>query len=88
MTAGTLDITEARKQFNHFDDLLRDEHIIKITKHGKDAFAVVDIDYLETIIETLDILSDPEATKALKRGLEDIENGRLHDHDDVKKELW
>jgi prevent-host-death family protein len=88
MSTHTLDISEARKQFNKLDDLLRDDHVIKITRHGKGAFAVVDIDYLQTMIETIDILSDPDTSKALQEGLEDIKKGRLHDHDDVKRELW
>ncbi len=88
MPSTTLDISEARKQFNKLDDLLRDEHVIKITRHGKEAFAVIDLDYLETMAETIDILGDPAASESLRKGLEDIKKGRLHDHDDVKKELW
>lgn len=88
MATTTLDISEARKQFNKLDDLLRDEHVITVTRHGKNAFAVIDLDYLETMVETIDILGDPEASDCLRRGIEDIKKGRLHDHEDVKRELW
>src|SRR4051812_8773289 len=33
-------------------------------------------------------LRDPEACKMLQESLQDIKAGRLHDHEDVKSELW
>ena len=87
MTAGSLDITEARRQFNKLDERLRDEHVIFITRHNQQAFAVVDIDYLSTVLETIEILSNPESYGMFLQSLEDIKAGRLHDHEDVKREL-
>ena len=86
-TAPTLDISEARKQLNSIDERLKDERIIYITRHNKKAFAVVNLDYLSAVIETIEVLNDPEAMQMLQRSLEDIRAGRLHDHDDVEKEL-
>jgi PHD/YefM family antitoxin component YafN of YafNO toxin-antitoxin module len=87
MTTTTLDITEARKQFTKLDERLREDRVIWITRHNKRAFAVVDTDLLETVLETIEILSDPDACQLLQQGLQDIQAGRLHDHDAVKKEL-
>ena len=87
MTAETLDISEARKQFNTLDERLRDKPVIVITRHNKDAFAVVDIEYLSTVMETLEILADPESLNMLQDSIADIRAGRLHDHEDVKREL-
>ena len=87
METSTLDISEARKLFSQLDSRLREERIIWITRHNKRAFAVVDSELLETVLETLEILSDPEATALLQKSIEDIRAGRLHDHDDVKREL-
>jgi len=86
-TAPTLDISEARKQLNSIDERLKDERIIYITRHNKKAFAVVNLDYLSAVIETIEILNDPEAMQMLQRSLDDIRAGRLSDHDDVEKEL-
>jgi antitoxin YefM len=83
----TLDISEARKQLNSIDERLKDERVIVITRHNKKAFAVVDLEYLSAVMETIEILSDPEAMQMLQKSLADIRAGRLHDHDDVEKEL-
>ena len=87
MGAGTLDISEARKQLNSIDTRLKDERVIVITRHNKKAFAVVDLEYLSAVMETIEVLSDPEAMRMLRESLQDIRAGRLHDHDDVEKEL-
>ena len=88
MITTTLDISEARKQLTRMDERLREHKVIWITRHNKKVFAVVDVELLETALETIEILSDPEALKMLQQSLEDIQAGRLHDHADVKSELW
>jgi PHD/YefM family antitoxin component YafN of YafNO toxin-antitoxin module len=87
MPDGTLDITEAREQFNRLDQRLEDERVIYVTRHNKKVFAVVDIEYLQTVLETIEIMADPESYKLFQQGLADLRDGRVHDHDDVKKEL-
>lgn len=87
MNPGTLDISEARKEFSRLDERLREEHVIWITRHNKKAFAVVDIGLLEALMETVEILNDPEALKMLQASLDDIRAGRVYDHDDIKSEL-
>lgn len=87
MTAGTLDISEARKQFTKLDERLRTERVIWVTRHNKKAFAIVDTDLLETVLETIEILSDPDGFLMLQQSLQDIQAGRLHDHEAVKQEL-
>lgn len=83
----TLDISEARKQLTRLDERLRDEHVIWVTRHNKRAFAVVDYQLMQTIIETLEILRDPDASKMLQESLEDIKAGRLIDHEELKREM-
>jgi prevent-host-death family protein len=87
MSAGTLDITEARQQLNQLDKRLNDEPVIYVTRHSKEVFAVVNVEYLQTILETIEIMSDPDSHKMFLESLEDIKAGRLHDHEDVKREL-
>lgn len=87
MPGRTLDISEARKQLNSIDERLKDEQVIVITRHSKQVFAVVDLDYLSAVQETVEILNDPEAMQMLQQSIADIRAGRLHDHDDVEKEL-
>lgn len=87
MSGKTLDISEARKQLNSMDERLKDERVIYITRHNKRAFAVVNLDYFSAVLETLEVLADPDAVKMLADSIADIRAGRLHDHDDVEKEL-
>jgi PHD/YefM family antitoxin component YafN of YafNO toxin-antitoxin module len=87
MSDMTLDISEARKLFTTLDERLREDPVIWITRRNKRAFAVVDTELLETLLETIEILSDPEASRMLQQSLQDIRAGRLHDHEAVKREL-
>lgn len=87
MSNGTLDISEARSQFNQLDKRLTGEHVIKVTRHGKPVFAVVDLEFLSTVLETIEIMTDPESYKMFMDSLEDIKHGRVYDHEDVKREL-
>lgn len=84
---ATLDISEARKQFNTLDERLVLDRVIFVTRHNKSAFALVDTEYLCAILETIEIVSDPQSLEMFKQSIEDIRAGRLHDHDDVEKEL-
>lgn len=83
----TIPIAKGREIFNNLDVALREHKIIKITRHGRIVFAAVDLDYFEAITETIEILSDPEATKMLQRAIDDILAGRMHDHADVASEF-
>lgn len=87
MTTISLDISEARKQFTKLDKRLQEDQVIWITRRNKRAFAVVDTELLQTVLETIEILSDPGALEMLRQSMQDIKAGRLHDHADVKSEL-
>jgi PHD/YefM family antitoxin component YafN of YafNO toxin-antitoxin module len=80
----TLDISEARKGFSRLPERLQEERLIWITRHSKRAFAVVDREFMEAVLETLEILRDPESLKMLQESLDDIRAGRLIDHADVE----
>lgn len=67
------DLLEARAEM----DRLRDIERANDNLHAK----------IKQLEETLEIMSDPEALAVIKDGLEDDKAGRVHDHDDVEKEL-
>ncbi len=83
----TLDISEARKQFNTLDERLLTEQMIFVTRHNRKAFVIVDLDCMSAILETLEIMSDPQSYAMFQQSIRDIAEGRLHDHEDVKREL-
>jgi len=83
----TLDISEARKLFSKLDKRLKEEQLIWVTRHNKKAFAVVDMELMEAVLETLEILKDPNALRMLQESLADIRAGRLYDHEDIEREM-
>jgi len=87
MPSATLDISEARKQFNSLDERLESERVIYVTRHNKGAFAVVNLDYLSNLMETIEVLSDPNAMEMLKQSIADIQDGKIYDQEDVENEL-
>ena len=87
MSTVTLDISEAKKQMSRLQERLKDEQLIWVTKHNKRAFAVVDMDFLEALLETIEILKDSDAIKSIQRSMADIRAGRLHDHAEIEREL-
>lgn len=47
-----------------------------MTKHGKPVAVMLSIEDYEGLVETLDILSDPEAMARIREAEEDIRQGR------------
>ena len=56
-----IDITALRKQLCDVDVLLKTGKTLIATKHNKPAFALVDLQYLEGLLQTIDILKNPKA---------------------------
>lgn len=84
---ATIEISEARKQLNTLDRRLARERVITVLRHGKPTFALVELEYLAAMLETIEIMSDPKAMEMLRKSIKDIQQGRVHDHDDVEKEF-
>jgi antitoxin YefM len=85
----TLTITKARNDLLDLPDRLErsDEGAVEVTKHGRPVLAVLRWDLYESLVETLEILSDPEMASSLRESLEDIKNGRLVSHEEARKRL-
>jgi PHD/YefM family antitoxin component YafN of YafNO toxin-antitoxin module len=60
---------------------------IVITRSGDPAGVLLPLDAYEGLLETLEILADDELSAAIKVGLEDVEAGRTHSHDEVWRDL-
>jgi len=83
---ATLTATQAR---NRFAELLKDaeDEVVQITQHNKPAAAVMSWEIYESLLETLEILSDPEAMQKIEQGEKDVVTGKLTDWDVVKSDL-
>jgi antitoxin YefM len=84
----TLPLTEVRRDLpNIVDEVLKSQEHVVITKHGKPAAVVMSSDEFESWQETIEILSDASAMRALRQSERDIKAGRVHRWEDVKKRL-
>jgi prevent-host-death family protein len=84
-----LTITDARKELLHLPRRLArtPERAISITQRGRPVLAVMPWDLYESIVETLDVLSDPDMASALRKSIEDLKRGRLVEHEEVRQRL-
>ena len=84
----TLPISKAREELANLVDRTKkrlDEYII--TVNGSPAAVLISADEYESWKETEEILANKQLMKAIKQGEKDIEDGKVQDWDEVKKEL-
>ncbi len=71
-------LAEVKNRLSEFVERVEREHDrVVITKHGRPAAVVVSIDDLESLEETLSILSDPTIMADLEAARADHEAGRV-----------
>lgn len=84
----TLPITKARENLTNLVENAKkrlDEYII--TVNGSPAAVIISATEYESWKETEEILADKQLMKAIKQGEKDIDEGKVQDWDEVKKEL-
>ncbi|MSV34909.1 MAG: type II toxin-antitoxin system Phd/YefM family antitoxin [Bryobacterales bacterium] len=85
-----LAMAEARKQLPLLAETL-EKHpefgAVKITKRGKPVLAVLSWDLYESVVETMEIMSDPELMAAFRQGVKEIEEGKAIPLEQFKREL-
>jgi len=86
--ARTVPFTEARASLSELLDELQaiQDHVV-ITRNGKPVAVLMSIDEWESWEETIEVLSDEELLEDLRKSDEDVKAGRLHDWDEVKRDL-
>lgn len=60
---------------------------IVITRSGRPAGVLVGYDEYQGLLETLEILADPELTEAVRKGLAEAEAGDVVSHEDAWRGL-
>ena len=61
--------------------------VVRITHRGKASMTLMSSELYDTLVETLEVMSDRNAVEALRKSLADIEAGRVHTLDDVAARL-
>ena len=84
----TVSATTARAKFYDLvDEVAASGKRVGITKKGETKAVLISQEELESWEATIEVMSDPELVKSIKRGLNDIKHGRVVPWEDVKKEL-
>jgi prevent-host-death family protein len=80
--------SEARANLSDLLDLVesKHEHVV-ISRSGKDVAIVLSVDEFDSLIETLEVLDDPELMAAIAESEEDVKAGRVYPWEQVKREL-
>ena len=81
-----LTIAEAQQQLLELSNQLTDEPAI-ITKDGKPVMITFGLEQFESLIETIEIISDREFMTELKQGIEEAEQGKTITLEELKAEL-
>ncbi len=84
-----LSVTEARERFTSLSDQFASspDLTVQVTKHGRPVMAMLAWDTYEAIVETLEVMADPDLMAALRQSAEDLARGNVADWDAIKAEL-
>ncbi|HUT78269.1 MAG TPA: type II toxin-antitoxin system Phd/YefM family antitoxin [Polyangia bacterium] len=83
-----MSISEARKALTALSDRMSPRSpAVAITRRGKPVLAVINWDLYEAIVETLEVVADPEAMDALRRSLAEVAAGRAIPESEVARDL-
>jgi len=72
-----LSLADVKNRLSEVVDRLEREHgRVVVTKHGQPAAAMLNVDDLESLEETLAILSNPALRDSIREGTDDVATGR------------
>ena len=83
-------IIEARKKLTSLpEEFAREPEkgAIAVTRRGEPVLAIMSWDLYEAIIETLEVMADPELMSSLRQSIKEVEQGQAIPWDRAKKEL-
>ena len=77
MSDVVLPLSEIKKRLSEIVDGVEERHDrVVLTRNGRPAAVLISPDELESLEETLEILSDPKAMKAIQKAEAEIDAGR------------
>jgi prevent-host-death family protein len=82
---ATVTLSEAKAQLPRLlAEVVELGEQVLITRSGRPAGVLLSVEEYEGLVETLEILADPEMVTAVRRGLAEAEQGETLSHE----ELW
>ena len=84
----TLSLAEARANLSKLvESAVTTHERFEVTRNGDRVAVLLSADDYDSLIETLDILSNPEEVEAIREGLADIEAGDVYSEQEVRAAL-
>jgi prevent-host-death family protein len=81
----TLPVADARANFSKIVDLASTTHErFEVTRNGSRVAVLLGADDYDSLVETIEILSDPEAMAGIAEGERDIAEGRVYDSEQMR----
>ena len=88
MSNKTLTITQARQDlFKIADQVQKPNNYYTLSVEGKPKVVMMSFDEFDSMVETIEILSDPEILANIKEAEEEYERGECVTWEEMKKEL-
>jgi len=84
-----LSIVEARNRLTQLPEELEQENsgALTITRRGKPVLAVMPYALYDSLMETLEVMSDPELMPLLRQSIQEASEGKLVEWAAVKQEM-
>ncbi len=85
----TLTVSEARSRLPRIaDEVARDPSVaIEVTRRGRRVMTIVSAELYDSLVETLEILRDPQTMSRLRRALREAAGGRTMSWKEARKRL-
>ncbi len=84
----TLSVAEARAQLSKLiESAVTTHERFDITRNGDRVAVLLSIDDYDSLLETVDILSEPDEVAALRRGLDELAAGDVSTIDEVRESM-
>jgi prevent-host-death family protein len=81
-----LPLSEVKARLSELVDRVVEEHErIVITRNGRPAAVLLSPDDLESLEETLAVMSDPDLMESVREGLRDIEQGNVLTLEEIQR---
>ena len=84
----TVSIADARANLSKLvESAVRTHERFEMTRNGSRAAVLLSADDYDALLETVDILSDPDEIEAIRRGLAESDDGDTSSQDEVRAAL-
>jgi PHD/YefM family antitoxin component YafN of YafNO toxin-antitoxin module len=86
----SIPIIEARNKLTNLPETFHNQPelgAIAVTRRGKPVLAVMSWEFYESLLETMEIMSDTELMPLLRQSLQEAKTGKTKAWQNIKKEL-